>query len=158
MSDATGFSFVNLRGGADENTSNAAGGVVHLFTAASNTLLVGDAVYAAGVGVVDKSATAANYVGFVGYVVAGDANKRKLDDAVGTTAATSGQKVLVQISGVARAIAGGTITAGTNFTVVPSGAVAGRVLAGTTAGQRIGVSLSTQTSAGAEVKVLIAHF
>lgn len=159
MSDTTGLGYLNLRGVADENEGNAVGGVVHLFTANSTTLLVGDAVYLASVGIVDKSATAANYVGFIGFVVAGDANKRKLDDAVGTTAATSGQKVLVQISGVARAIVGASgFTAGTNFNAVPSAATAGRVIPGTTAGQRLGVALTTQATAGAEVKILIQHF
>jgi hypothetical protein len=159
MSDATGFSFLNLRGVADENEGNAVGGVVHLFTANSTTLLVGDAVYLAGVGIVDKSATAANYVGYVGFVVAGDANKRNMDDAVGTTAATSGQKVLVQISGVARGIVGASgFTAGTNFSAVPSGATAGRIIPGTTADQRLGIALTTQAVAGGEIKILIQHF
>lgn len=159
MQTPTGFSWVNIRGSADENASNAVGGIVHLFTAASTTLLVGDAVYLSGVGIVDKSATAANYVGFVGFVVGGDANGDRTDDPVGTTAATSGQKVLVQISGVARGIVGASgFTAGTNFNAVPSAATAGRIIPGTTADQRLGVVLSTQASAGGEVKVLIKQF
>jgi hypothetical protein len=159
METPTGFSWVNIRGGSDENTSNATGGIVHLFTASSTTLLVGDAVYLAGVGIVDKSATAANYVGFVGFVVGGDANGNRTDDAVGTTAATSGQQVIVQISGVARAIVGASgFTAGTNFNAVPSAATAGRVIPGTTADQRVGVALTTQATAGGEVKILIQHF
>lgn len=159
MQTPTGFSWVNVRGSSDENTSNAVGGIVHLFTANSTTLLVGDAVYLAGVGIVDKSATAANYVGFIGFVVGGDANGDRTDDPVGTTAATSGQKVLVQISGVARAIVGATgFTAGTNFNAVPSAATAGRVIPGTTADQRLGVALTTQATAGSEVKILIQHF
>jgi hypothetical protein len=98
-------------------------------------------------------------VGYIGFVVAGDANKRKMDDAVGTTAATSGQKVLVQISGVARGIVGASgFTAGTNFNAVPSAATAGRIIPGTTADQRLGVALTTQATAGAEIKILIQHF
>ncbi len=159
METPTGFSWVNIRGGSDENTSNATGGIVHLFTANSTTLLVGDAVYLAGVGIVDKSATAANYVGFIGFVVGGDSNGNRTNDAVGTTAATSGQKVIVQISGVARAIVGATgFTAGTNFNAVPSAATAGRVIPGITADQRLGVALTTQAYAGDEVKILIQHF
>jgi len=158
MSNATGFSFLNLRGITDENEANAVGGIVHLFTAAA-TLLVGDAVFLSGVGAVNKSATAANYVGFVGFVIAGDANARKLDDAVGVTAATVNQKVLVQISGVARAIVGATgFVAGTNFNAVPSAATAGRVIPGTTAAQRLGVVVSTQATAGSSVHVLIKQF
>jgi hypothetical protein len=159
MNNQTSFSFVNLRGDSNENESNAVGGVVHLFTAASTTLLVGDAVYIAGIGIVDKSATASNYAGFAGYVVAGDSNNRRLNDPVGTTAATSGQGVLVQVSGVARAIVGASgFTAGTNFTAVPSGATAGRIIPGTTAGGRVGIPTTTQASAGAEVKVIVTHF
>jgi hypothetical protein len=159
MNIPTAFSYGNFRGGSDELTSNAVGGIVHRFTANSTTLLVGDAVYLAGVGIVDKSATASNYVGFVGYVVGGQSNNFRVDDAVGTTAATSGQGVMVQISGVARAIVGATgFTAGTNFNAVPSAATAGRIIPGTTADQRVGVALSTQATAGSEVKVLVKHF
>jgi hypothetical protein len=159
MQIPTGFSWVNIRGSSDEQTGNATGGIVHLFTASSTTLLVGDAVYAAGVGIVDKSATAANYVGFVGFVVGGQSNGYRVDDAVGTTAATSGQRVMVQISGVARAIVGATgFTAGTNFNAVPSAATAGRVIPGTTADQRLGIVLTTQATAGSEVKILISQF
>lgn len=155
----TAFSWLNIRGSSDELTGNAVGGIVHRFTANSTTLLVGDAVYLAGVGIVDKSTTASNYVGFVGYVVGGASNNFRTDDAVGTTAATSGQAVAVQISGVARAIVGATgFTAGTNFNAVPSAATAGQIIPGITADQRVGVALSTQATAGSEVKVLVKHF
>lgn len=159
MDTPTGFSWVNVRGNSDNTTSNAVGGIVHLFTASTTTLLVGDAVFLTGVGIVNKSATASNYVGFVGFVVGGDSNSYRTNDAVGTTAATSGQKVMVQISGVARAIVGATgFTAGTNFNAVPSAATAGRIIPGTTADQRLGVALTTQATAGGEVKILIQHF
>jgi hypothetical protein len=159
MDTPTGFSWVNIRGESNNLTSNATGGIVHLFTAASTTLLVGDAVYLSGVGIVDKSATAANYVGFVGFVVGGEQNGYRTEDAVGTTAATSGRPVMVQISGVARAIVGASgFTAGTNFNAVPSAATAGRVIPGTTADQRLGVVLTTQATAGSEVKILIKQF
>jgi len=159
MQAITAFSHLNLRGTGDENTANGAGGVVHQFTANSTTLFVGDAVYLAGVGIVDKSATASNYVGYIGFVLGGTANGFRTTDAVGTTAATSGQKVMVQISGVARAIVGAAgFTAGTNFNAIPSGATAGRIIPGTTADQRLGVALTTQATAGAEVLILIQHF
>jgi len=141
------------------NASNNVGGVCAIFTANSTTLLVGDIVYLAGVGIVDKSATASNYVGYVGVVVSGDSLGMEPSTTVGTTAATSGQKVMVQISGVANAIVGATgFTAGTNFNAVPSAATAGRVIPGTTADQRVGVALTTQATAGSAVKLLIKHF
>ena len=160
MENVTSFSWLNTRG--DDTsflTGNSVGGMVHRFTASSTTLLVGDAVFLAGVGIVDKSATAANYVGFLGYVVGGQSNAFRTADAVGTTAATSGQGVMVQYTGVARAIVGATgFVAGTNFNAVPSAATAGRIIPGTTADQRVGVVTSTQATAGSEVRVLVKHF
>lgn len=157
MQIPTGFSWVNIRGSADENTPNPAGGIVHLFTAGA-TLLVGDAVFLSAANTVNKSTTAASYVSFVGFVVGGDSNGDRVDDAVGVTAATVGQAVMVQISGIARAIAGAGITAGTSTNVVPSAAVAGRVIAGTTADQRLGIPTNTQATTAGEVRVLITQF
>lgn len=166
MQNVTAFSWLNARGSANELTSNAVGGQVHRFTASSTTLLVGDAVRISGVGIVDKSATVGDYATFVGFVVGGDSNNYRTDDAVGTTAATSGQGVMVQISGIARAIVGATgFTAGTtNVAVSPSAATAGRVIpsaaldATIIAGRALGVATTTQATAGAEVLVLIKHF
>lgn len=161
----TAFSFVNIRGSADELTDNAVGGIVHRFSA-GGTLLVGDAVRISAADTVNKSATVGDYATFVGFVVGGQSNDFRTDDAVGTTAATSGQDVMVQISGVARAIVGATgFTAGTtNVVVAPSGATAGRVIpsaaldATIIAGRALGVATTTQATAGSEVKVLIKHF
>lgn len=154
----TGFSYVNLRGDSDELTPNAVGGVTHLFTA-SGALLVGDAVYLSAPGTVAKSATAANYAGFVGFVAGGTATGNRINSPVGASAAADGQQVVVQISGVARAIVGATgFTAGTDFTAVPSAATAGRIIPGTTAGQRLGVATTTQATAGSEVRILVQHF
>lgn len=159
MTLPTAFSWVSIRGKSTEDTVNAVGGLVDLFLANATTLLVGDAVYLAGVGIVDKSATASNYVGHVGYVVGGESNDFRTDDPVGTTAALAEKRVMVQVQGIARAIVGASgFTAGTNFNAVPSGATAGRIIPGTTADQRIGVVLSTQATAGSEVKVLIKQF
>jgi hypothetical protein len=162
----TAFSWLNVRGSSDENTANAVGGIVHRFIADTTTLLVGDAVYISGAGIVNKSTTVANYATFVGFVVGGTSNSFRTDDAVGTTAATSGQAVAVQISGIARAIVGATgFTAGTsNVAVAASGATAGRVIptaaldATIIAGRTLGVPTTTQATAGSEVKVLIQHF
>lgn len=161
----TAFSWLNIRGSSNELTDNAVGGIVHQFSA-GGTLLVGDAVRISAVDTVNKSATVGDYATFVGFVVGGVSNKFRTDDAVGTTAATSGQDVAVQISGVARAIVGATgFTAGTtNIAVAPSAATAGRVIptaaldATIIAGRALGVPTSTQATAGSEVKVLIKHF
>lgn len=165
MQQATAFSFVNVRGNSDELTNGAVGGQVHRF-AAGGTLLVGDAVFISAANTVNKSATVGDYANFVGFVVGGDSNGFRTEDAVGTTAATSGQGVMVQISGVARAIVGATgFTAGTtNIVVSPSAATAGRVIpsaaldATIIAGRALGVATTTQATAGAEVRVLIKHF
>ena len=161
----TSFSWLNLRGSDNELASNSVGGVIHRFTASGTTLLVGDAVFLAGVGIVNKSAVVADYLGFIGYVVGGSTNNFRTDDAVGVTAATSGQGVMVQLSGVARAIVGAAgFTAGTNLAVSPSAATAGRVIpsaavdATTIAGRILGVALTTQVTAGGELKVLIKQF
>lgn len=165
MNLATAFSWLNLRGSSNELTNNAVGGVVHRFSA-GGTLLVGDAVRISAVDTVNKSATVGDYATFVGFVVSGESNGYRTDDAVGTTAATVNQGVMVQVSGVARAIVGATgFTAGTtNVVVAPSGATAGRVIpsaaldATIIAGRALGVNTTTQATAGSEVKVLIKHF
>lgn len=159
VSSPTGFSYITLDGDSDPNTVLSTGGIVETFVANSTTLLVGDIVYLQGAnGVVDKSATAANYVGFVGVVVGGASTDFELNRAVGITAATSGQQVVVQLNGIANCIVGATgFTVGTNWGVVPSAATAGRVIPGTTQGQMIGTCLSTQATAGSAVLVLIRH-
>ena len=165
MEQTTAFSWLNVRGSSDELTNNAVGGIVARFSA-GGTLLVGDAVRISAVGTVNTSVTVGDYATFVGFVVGGQSNNFRTDDAVGTTAATSGQGVMVQISGIARAIVGATgFTAGTtNIVVSPSAATAGRVIpsaaldATIIAGRALGVATTTQATAGAEVRVLIKHF
>jgi hypothetical protein len=161
----TAFSWLNARGNADELANNAVGGIVHRFNA-GGTLLVGDAVRISAVGTVNKSTTVGDYATFVGFVVGGQSNNFRTDDAVGTTAAVLNEGVMVQISGVARAIVGATgFTAGTtNIAVAPSAATPGRVIpsaaldATIIAGRSLGVATTTQATAGAEVLVLIKHF
>lgn len=156
--EPTSFGFINLREDEGMERVGSVGGEVVQLTAAA-TLLVGDAVFLSGVNTVNKSATASNYVGFIGFVVGGASTGDKTNDTVGTTAATVGQRVLVQVNGIARAIVGASgFTAGTNFNAVPSAATAGRVIPGTTADQRLGKVLTTQATAGAEVRILIGHF
>lgn len=156
----TSFRYTNTEN-PTANAVGSVGGEVRAFTA-SGTLLVGDAVYVSAANTVAKSATAGNYVGFVGFVVGGSSlsNADDIDPgvAVGTTAALTGTRVLVQVSGITRGIVGASgFTVGTNFSAVPSGATAGRIIPGTTAGQQLGTVLTTQASAGSEVFLLIAH-
>ena len=165
MNLITALSWLNLRGSSNEAVDNAVGGIVHVFSA-GGTLLVGDAVRISAADTVNKSTTVGDYATFVGFVVGGVSNSFRTDDAVGTTAATSGQDVAVQISGVARAIVGATgFTAGTtNIAAAPSAATAGRIIptaaldATIIAGRALGVPTTTQATAGSEVKVLIRHF
>lgn len=157
MPTPTRFGYVNLDADTTENTAAALGGQVRVFTAHTTTLLTGDIVYLhATAGVVEKSTTAADYLGYIGVVVSGDSLKMEPTTTVGLTAATSGQKVLVQIDGIANVIVGATgFTAATNSRAVPSAATAGRVIPGTTADLRVGVCLETQATAGAAMKILI---
>lgn len=142
------------------------GGHVVPFTAGA-TLLIGDAVYLSAANTVNKAAVTATLgTGFVGIVVGGDSYAKDgstiTDDvnqtlAVGGTAALTGERVLVQISGVAYAIAGASITAG--VALMGSAAVAGRLItnSGGTFGQLVATAIQTQTTAAEPVKVLIDH-
>lgn len=157
MPQPTRLSYLSLDGSSEPNTPLAFGGQTRVFTANATTLLTGDIVFiAAAAGVVDKSATAADYLGFVGIVVSGDSLKMEPTTTVGLTAATSGQKVLVQVDGIANGIVGASgFTVVTNSRAVPSAATAGRVIPGTTADLRVGVCLGTQATAGSAVPLLI---
>ena len=159
MPTPTGLTNIRYSGQGEDNTVGTLGGTMRRYLAGA-TLLVGDIVYISGVNTVNKSATAANYVGLIGVVVSGGSlDINDTDQVLGATAATSGQQVLVQEDGVARCIVGASgFTAGTNFNAVPSAATAGRVIPGTTADQRIGTVLTTQATAGAEVRVLLSRF
>jgi hypothetical protein len=154
----TGFIFVEL---GDELQFPRVGSLVaEYIVAAGNTLLIGDAVFSVGQNTVGKSLTATDYVRFVGFVVGGDATQMlcNVDKAnVGKTAALAGQRVLVATLGRAWAINGAAFTAGTTGPVVPSAAVAGRVIAGTTAGQQLATNTQTEAVTAAGVIVQIAH-
>ncbi len=160
MPRPTRFNSIQLddNGVAALDAGNICGGQCVTLTADTTTLLVGDIVYVSGVGIVNKSATVGGYLRYVGVVVSGESLKMELGSAVGTTAATSGQKVMVQVNGIAEVIVGATgFTAATESWAVPSAATAGRVIPGTTADGRVGVILSTQSTAGSAVKMLIKH-
>lgn len=131
--------------------SQKGGRVVTLTAGAS--LNIGDVVFYSAADTVNKSATSANYVGYVGVVVGGDSfdpegriSYEPLVLASPVTAATTGQKVLVQIDGIAEVRTDGAVTLGTQ--VICTATNAGRVISGTTAGQILGTALATVGAAG----------
>ena len=151
----TALSWLKFGAPRQDKTIAANGGIVVQMLGAA-ALNVGDVVFLSAENKVNKSATTANYAGFVGVVRGGDATNDLILDTVGAAACTGdGKSVLVQISGVATVPFTGTITAGTHFSVVVSGSTAGAVTAGTTAGQMLGTALTT--GAGGVVKILINH-
>lgn len=151
----TSFSWITHNRRREDKSVAGVGGVTEIFTAAAS-LNTGDCVFLSAANTVNKSTTAANYVGFIGVVVGGQLTQDNVTDNVGIPAATTGQRVHVQVTGIANVVAGGTVTAGTNFAVVPDTVTAGRVIAGTTAGQILGTVISTGAAAGT-MKILIAH-
>ncbi len=94
------------------------GGQIKRYTPAS-AFTKGDVCYISAAGTVSKSATSANYAGYQGVVVGGDLTQGALDADNGTTVctATTGY-VLVQIDGIAYVRLEGTVTVGTNFSVI----------------------------------------
>lgn len=160
----TKFPFIMAGTQDDIALSPAVGGTVLPFTAAA-TLLIGDVVYLSAANTVNKSATAATVgAAFMGVVVGGDTFDRmgqvQSDDInqttlVGQTAATVGQRVLVQIAGVANVVAGASAPSAGNQVI--GGATAGTVIAGTTAGSMLGTAITTASGAGAAFKMLIDH-
>jgi hypothetical protein len=153
---ATTFPWLSNNAARQDKTPAPIGGIVELFTAGA-ALLTGDAVFLSAPATVNKSGTQTNYAGFVGIVVGGALTNDNIVDRTGVPAANTGQRVHVQIFGIANAVAGGAITAGTTFTVIPDTATAGRVIAGTTAGQILGKALTTTTLAGQNVRILLSH-
>lgn len=139
------------------NVSLEPGGIVIQVDAAAIVLETGDAVFMSATGA-SKSTTAANYVGFLGIVVGGKLTNNEIVYGTGlaVTTGVAGEKVLVQISGVAIVKAGGTVTPGTNLAVVPDTGTAGKVIAGTTQGQMLGTTL-TAGAAAADMKILLNH-
>lgn len=152
---ATSFNWLTFNQPRQDRTSASVGGVVEIFTAAAS-LNTGDCVFLSAANTVNKSTTAANYAGFIGVVVGGQLTNNNITSNVGVAAAGANQSVMVQISGIANVVAGGTVTPGTNFSVVPDAATAGRVIAGTTAGQVLGTTVSAGTAAGT-MKIVLNH-
>lgn len=157
----TNFNLIMTNRTRHEKDSGELGGSVKWFRSASASLKVGDIVFVtaavSGVPTVTKSATAANYAGFVGVVVGGPATQNYAVYGTGAAACDAiGQYVLVQIDGIALVVAEGTITAGTNFSVISTATTAGRVIAGTTQGAMVGIPLQDAVS-GDELRILICH-
>lgn len=147
-------------GSGRDGKAPSVGGECQWFTA-SGTLLVGDAVYISAANTVAKSATAATTLGaYVGQVISGDTlngEYPELATAIGKTAATNGQKVLVMYNGIGPAIAGAAVAAGDRITA--SGAVAGRVItdAAPAAGTSIGNAVTAAAGAASGFLLLINH-
>lgn len=157
---ATSFSF--FQPAQDSEVLASPGGTGYLANAGA-TLLIGDVVYHSTTGVtVNKSTTQSLYTGaFAGVVVGGgsviDGPRYIFGDpaAYGVmTAATVGQQVLVQNTGVVLMVAGAAITANTN--VMPSGATAGRVITATGVLPILGRALDAATTNGDVIRVLLA--
>jgi hypothetical protein len=130
------------------------GGMIFQFKAAASNMKIGDAVFISGVGTVAKSTTKADYAKFVGFIVGVPWMPENLK--VGTEVTKANKPVYVQVSGIARAIVGATgFTAGTTVYVTPSAATAGAVIPIASGQYVIGIPLTTQATAGGEVRVLI---
>lgn len=143
-----------------QGTSPALGYRLVILTAAATTLLIGDAVYlTTTAGVVDKSTTNANYKGMVGIVVGGksfDSEGRVAFDSglVGSTAATSGQSVIVAIDGsIVYGIVGTAITAGQ--VLAASAATAGRLIPDPTGKPLFATALEASATGGNPVKLFL---
>lgn len=142
MNPAT--SFTNLITEKTAGDTGSLGGRV-IRQLAAGTLLIGDVVYVSAADTVAKSTTNANYAGFAGVVVGGasystDGSVCSDTTLVGTTAATVGQFVIVQIDGIAYIKSDGAILAAS--LIIPDASVAGECdVAGANPGYTLGVSL-----------------
>jgi hypothetical protein len=150
----------------DDLTVGQAGGNTVRLTAGAD-LKIGDAVYISDTNTVNKSTTQTNAKYFVGIVVGGDdlggseRNVVPYDEVdypdIGTTAALSGHAVIVQVSGIAIGVVGGTAVVKQNQLMFDT-ATAGRLIPGTTAGQMVGIALESVATAGASFHFLINHY
>lgn len=141
------------------------GGLVQQFLADSGqTLLTGQVVYCSDAQEVSTSATQAT-VGakYVGVVVGGQSlnddiplDLTGVTNSISLTAATAGQRVLVQVAGVVTVIGGAAVTAGA---LLMGDSTAGRVITATGAAQYLlGVGVTDCSGANAGLKMLIRHF
>lgn len=152
----------------DDRSNGSPGGEVKIFKA-EVALLVGDSVLVSST-VLDqvlKTATATNHKNRVGIVVGGKATDMRVisgTEAVGLAAAAIGESVLVQISGIAWAVADAAIA--TYMVKLRLGTTtAGRLLGGVdttdlAAGQTgliLGQNLDIAGAAGDKIRVLISR-
>jgi hypothetical protein len=160
MSATTRLPYVN---NSNSYANAEVGGTVKRFKA-GGTLLIGDAVYLSAEDTVNKATGVAggNRRVSVGVVVGGQSYQKAggsdrvavASTETGATAATSNQWVLVQISGIAWAVADAAVTV--NTMVALGATTAGRLDDVTfAAGDMLGIALDTATSGGDKIKVLI---
>ena len=143
--------------GSDPDAVASAGGPTIPFSAAA-ALKIGDAVWISTANTVNKSAVAADGVKFIGVVVGGGGsfgNNYGLFDSgsVGLSLVASGKVAEVQVAGIAWVVAGAAIAVGAELGLDTG--TAGRVLTNITAGQKIGIALTSAGAAGDKIKMLI---
>lgn len=159
--DATRFGMVIS---TEDGVPASPGGTIAEFVA-SGALNIGDAVLVSAADTVLKTITTTNHKNRLGIVVGGKATNMFAltgSDALGFPAAASGEPVLVQISGIAWAVADAAIAA--IMTKLRLGTTtAGRVLGGTDTtdvaagitGIIIGQNLDIAAGAASAIRVLI---
>lgn len=142
---------------SDVGASNAIGGAIEQYDSAGS-LYTGQVVFMDASSQVNVSTTASKYAGYLGVVVGGKLTGT--DNVVYGTGVqvtnAAGQPVYVQITGNALVVAGGTVTPGTHFSVVPDTVTAGRVIAGTTVATIVGATVTAGAAAG-EMIIKIEH-
>lgn len=148
-----------------EGVGQSGGTVVALTAAAS--LFIGDVVYLSAADTVNKTLVAATNLALVGVVVGGENLYNSViqdDGIIGTgVAATTGQRVLVAVSGIVKVLSDAAITLGAKVTPA-SVTTAGRAKTGTVttdlaagdSGRLLGTALNTVAGAGLVVRVLLA--
>ena len=156
MGQPTQFQNISF-GFGDGLRDNVGGSTVAML--AGLALNLGEVVFISGTAeTVSKSVTATEYAKYVGVVVGGNLTGMHAishnPPATGTIAcAAINQPVLIQISGIAWFLADAIIASGNEL--VPSTTTAGRVIAGTTAGQRLGTVIAGPSAVGNLVRGFI---
>lgn len=151
---------------ADANAIPTGGTFVTCVADAGQTLKTGDVVYFSAVGGKVSTSAIAATVGpkFAGVVIGGDSlfdiqNDISLANPslkTGLTAATAAQKVLIQITGITRVVAGAAIAGASR---VISGATAGQVaiMPGVAPQFTLGIALETAAVQGDVIKLLLQY-
>lgn len=153
--------FQNIMFGHDESTNPPVGGEIIRAICGNASLVCGSAVFWSAANTVNMSATVGDYAAFAGICVGGQSTGYEyVDDYQLYTslpaAAILNEIVLIQITGIAFVLCGGTVTPFTHKSVIPDAAGAGRVVAGTTAGQMLATPISAGT-VNTCARMLIRH-